>query len=134
MRKAALLAIGLLTGVVLVSCGGATPEIELAESQTDLGAVPNGEIRTFEIPVRNLGGGELVIEAVSTSCGCTTADITPSVIPAGENGLLTIRFDSGAHGPDELGPVMRQIFIASNDPDEAEIEFRFAAQIVPARP
>ncbi len=127
-------AILMLTGLLIAACGGGAPDIDLPQSQMDLGAVTNGEIWTIEIPVRNLGSGELVIEAVTTSCGCTSADIKPRVIPAGGKGTLTIRYDSGAHGPDEVGPVMRQVFIASNDPDEAEFEFRFTAEVVPAQP
>jgi hypothetical protein len=124
----------LLSAVLLAACGGGTPDIDLAESQTDLGVVTNGEIPTIEIPVRNLGSSDLIIEAVTTSCGCTTASVSPEVIPPGETGALTIRYDSGAHGPDEVGPVMRQIFIASNDPDESEFEFRLTAEIVAAQP
>ncbi len=124
----------LLLAVLLAACGAGAPDIELAEPQTDLGVVTNGEIPTIEIAVRNLGKGDLVIEAVTTSCGCTTASITPEVIPPGATGTLSIRYDSGAHGPDEVGPVMRQIFIASNDPDEAELEFRFTAEVVAAQP
>ncbi len=126
--------LGMLLAVLLAACDGSEPDIDLSQSQTDLGVVTNGEIRTMEIPVHNLGSGDLVIEAVTTSCGCTTADIKPGVIPAGGNGTLAIRYDSGAHVPDEVGLVMRQVFIASNDPDEAEFEFRFTAEVVPAQP
>ncbi len=132
--KLSAVAVLILTGLLITACGGGTPDIELAESQTDLGVITNGEIPTIEIPVRNLGSGDLIIEAVTTSCGCTSASITPEVIPPGGTGTLAIRYDSGAHGPDEVGPVMRQIFIASNDPDEAEFEFRFTAEVVAAQP
>ncbi len=132
--KLALTTIGLLLAVPLAACGEGAPDIDLSQSQTDLGVVTNGEIRAVEISVQNLGSGDLIIEAVTTSCGCTSADITPQVIPPGGTGTLAIRYDSGAHGPDEVGPVMRQVFIASNDPDEPEIEFRFTAEIVPAQP
>lgn len=124
----------LLLAVLLAACGGGTPDIELAESQTDLGVITNGEIPTIEIAVRNLGEGDLVIEGVSTSCGCTSASVTPEVIPPGGTGTLAIRYDSGAHGPDEVGPVMRQIFIASNDPDKPEVEFRLLAEVIAAQP
>ena len=130
--KLALATIGLLLAVLLAACGGGAPDIDLSQSQTDLGVVTNGEIRTIEISVQNLGSGDLIIEAVTTSCGCTSADIKPRVIPAGENGTLSIRYDSGAHGPDEVGSVMRQVFIASNDPSDPEVEFRFTAEIISA--
>jgi hypothetical protein len=124
----------LLLAVLLAACGAGAPDIELAESQTDLGVITNGEIPTIEIAVRNLGEGDLVIEGVSTSCGCTSASVTPEVIPPGGTGTLAIRYDSGAHGPDEVGPVMRQIFIASNDPDKPEVEFRLLAEVIAAQP
>jgi hypothetical protein len=117
---------------VLAACSGGEPDIELIRTQTDLGVVVNGNIETFSVPVENIGGGELIIEAVTSSCGCTTAQLTPDVISAGGSGTLSITYDSGAHGPNEVGPVMRQIFIASNDPDEPEIEFRFTAEVVSA--
>ncbi len=127
------LVVVLAAGLLLAACGGGEPDIDLAESQTDLGTVINGEILEFEVVVENLGSGELLIEAVTTSCGCTTAEVTPSAIAPGGTGLLEIRYDSGAHGPDEVGQIMRQVFVASNDPDEAEVEFRFSADVIAAQ-
>lgn len=120
-----------LLALALAACGSAAPELALDQAELDLGQVVNGEIRSFEVAVRNLGNGPLVIEAVSTSCGCTSASIDPSTIQPGESGMLQVRFDSGAHGPEANGPVMRQVFIASNDPDQPETEFRFEAVVVP---
>jgi hypothetical protein len=99
--------------------------------ELDLGQVVNGEVRNFEVPLVNQGEGDLVIESVSTSCGCTSAQVIPTTLEAGGSGVLQITFDSGAHGPEELGPVMRQVFIASNDPDQPEVDFRFTAEILP---
>jgi hypothetical protein len=103
----------------------------LEEEQLDLGRVQNGEVREFEVVVANRGSNDLVIEAVSTSCGCTAARVSPTTLLPGEQGLLKVTFDSGAHGPDERGSVLRQVFIASNDPDQPEVEFRFTADILP---
>jgi len=117
--------------VLLAACAGGEPDILLEEAQLDLGPVQNGEVREFEVVVANQGSSDLVIEAVSTSCGCTAARVTPTTLHPGEQGLLKVTFDSGAHGPDERGPVVRQVFIASNDPDQPELEFRFTADILP---
>lgn len=92
--------------------------------------VINGEIRTIEIPLHNFGEKDLVIGAVTTSCACTQATITPTTITPGESALLVVEFDSGAHGPEGNGPVVRQIFIASNDWDEPKMEFRFTADLI----
>lgn len=128
--KRILLALGFL-GTLLSACSGGSPNLTLDQQTIDLGQVVNGEVRTIEIPLRNDGTSDLVIEAVTTSCGCTTAEVSPTTIPPGESGLLIINFDSGAHGPEANGPVMRQVFIASNDSDEPEIEFQFTADVVP---
>lgn len=129
MRKT-LLTLSLF-GLILAACTGSSPNLTLDRNTIDLGQVTNGEVRIFEISLQNDGTSDLLIEAVSTSCGCTSAEVTPTTILPGESGLLTIRYDSGAHGPEENGPIMRQVFIASNDPDQAEIEFRFTANVVP---
>lgn len=123
----------LLLAAALAACGGA-PELVLDRELLDLGQVVNGEIRTVEVPVRNAGKGTLVIEALSTSCGCTSATVDPMAIEPGQSGILHIRFDSGAHGPEANGPVTRQVFIASNDPERPEVEFRFQADVVPPSP
>ena len=41
-----------------------------------------------------------------------------------------MQYDSGAHESDENEPVVRQIFIASNDGDEPKMEFRFTADLI----
>jgi hypothetical protein len=120
-----------LAGAALAACSPGKPDLQLDQPALELGQVVNGEVRTFEVALLNAGDGELVIEAVSTSCGCTSAQAIPTTLGPGERGVLQVTFDSGAHGPEEHGPVMRQVFIASNDPDQPELEFRFSADILP---
>ncbi len=132
MRRVFLL--GLLLPLLAAACGRGTPDIQLATPSSHLGEIPFGEVVTFEVPLKNSGTAELIIEAVSTSCGCTTAEVQPEVLAPGAEARLTVTFDSGAHGPDATGEVTRQVFIRSNDPDEPEIEFRFTAVILPASP
>lgn len=117
--------------LVLAACSSGVPVLELDQTDVDLGEVINGEVISLEILIRNPGRADLVIDGVSTSCGCTSAEVDPSVIAPGEQGTLHIRFDSGAHGPETNGLVMRQIFIASNDPSQVEAEVRLHATIMP---
>jgi hypothetical protein len=134
--RAAALGLALLaaSAALLAACAGGAPDIFLEEEQLDLGTVQNGEVRSFEVAVTNQGSRDLVIEAVSTSCGCTTARVIPTTLRPGESGSLQVTFDAGAHGPEERGSVIRQVFIASNDPDQPELEFRLTADILPASP
>lgn len=120
----------LLMAVFLTACDG-QPQISVAETNLALGDVINGEVVVREISVQNKGQEDLIIEAVSTSCGCTQAAIEPMTIPPGGNGTLTVEFDSGAHGPELTGELIRQVFIATNDPDKPEIVVELKANILP---
>ncbi len=126
MRKTLLIG-GLFTLLLLAACARGQPDIAVDTTRHDFGSIPQGQVATAEITVRNTGQGALKIEAVSTSCGCTSARVEPTTIPPGGEGRLLIRYDSGLH-PDS-GPVRRHIYIASNDPDEPEVEVIITADV-----
>ncbi len=130
-NKDIILILVAITALLMTACTRGAPDLVLDLAEEDIGEVVNGEVRMLEVPIQNEGNAPLVIEAVTTSCGCTTAEVEPSTIGPGENGLLLVTYDSGAHGPDEVGPIMRQVFIASNDPDQPEVEFRILAEVLP---
>lgn len=120
----------LLLLLALTACTSNSPDLNLEADQIDLGEVVNGDIVKKEVVVTNIGQTLLVVEAVSTSCGCTTAVLEPMAIQPGENGVLRIEFDSGAHGPEQNGELVRQIFIASNDPQQPEAVVEITANVV----
>jgi hypothetical protein len=70
--------------------------------------------------VRNIGEGELMIESVSTSCGCTTAEISSNSLAPGVTADLQVTYDPLAHAG-ATGEFMRQVFVRSNDPDTPEV-------------
>ena len=119
-----------LAGLFLVACAGGQPQITLETTHFDFGDVVNGEIISRDIVVRNDGNGPIIAQSVSTTCGCTTATLEPMTIPAGEFANLHITFDSGAHGPELMGQITRQIFVISNDPNQPEAMVEFTANIV----
>ena len=119
----------ILLSVLAAGCGQGKPDIELPTASYDWGQVTQGDVVTVELPVHNAGQGDLHIETVTTSCGCTSANVEPKVIPPGGEGTLTVRYDSGVH-PDE-GPIMRLIYIASDDPDEPEAQVEVRADVLP---
>ena len=93
--------------------------IELSETEFDLGTVPNTEpvSRTFQ--VRNTGQGTLEITGVSTSCGCTTAQVDRDRLGPGETANLTVTYDPQAHDG-QTGRFMRVVYIRSDDPETPE--------------
>lgn len=129
-RWMSLLALALM-GTALLSACGSQPQISVMEASLNLGDVVNGEVITRQVNVQNTGQTDLVIEAVTTSCGCTQATLEPMTIAAGSSGALRIQFDSGAHGPALTGEIVRQIFILSNDPKQPEMVVELVANILP---
>jgi len=122
----------ILLAAVAAGCGQGKPDIELSTTAYDWGQVAQGDVATVELPVRNAGRGDLHIESVTTSCGCTNASVEPEVIPPGGEATLKVRYDSGVH-PDE-GPIMRLIYIASDDPDLPEAQVEVVAEVLPPTP
>lgn len=128
MRK--LISILFLT-LLLSGCSAGQPQIALDSETLELGEVVNGEVVTRDVTVFNRGAADLTVAAVVTSCGCTTATLEPMTIPAGGSGVLHVEFDSGAHGPELTGELIRQVFIASNDPERPEVVLEIEADILP---
>ncbi len=121
------IAIAVLAALLLTACSSAAPDIEVATAH-DMGAVVKGEPAVAELTVRNLGNGPLTVSSVSTSCGCTTATLTPMVIPAGGQADLRVEYDSAVHEAD-IGPIERFVFISSDDPDEDDVRIRFTVTV-----
>ena len=93
----------------------------------DLGTQPQ-QLIDLNFKVKNTGKADLVIEKVSVSCACTTAELEKNTIPPGESAKLRVKFDPAK---DNLfGQIQRVIYLRSNDPakPEAEAEFRVIIQ------
>ena len=131
MKKWIIVIIAVVGLAILLSACGGRPQISITENNLNLGEVVNGEVVTHEITVQNVGQADLVIASVTTSCGCTQATLEPMTISPGKSGTLHIEFDSGAHGPELTGVLIRQIFVASNDPQQPEMVVELEANILP---
>ncbi|OJX40293.1 MAG: hypothetical protein BGO78_15105 [Chloroflexi bacterium 44-23] len=93
----------------------------------DLGNQPQ-QLIDLAYTVKNTGTADLIIEKVSVSCACTTAELEKNTISPGESTELRVKFDPTE---DNLyGEIQRIIYLRSNDPDkpEAEAEFRVTIQ------
>jgi hypothetical protein len=121
------LTILLITLTALAACSAGEPRLAVV-ADYDLGTVAKGETATAEIPVRNNGTAPLLVEAVSTSCGCTEATLSSLNIAAGAEAMLRVSYDSGMHESDE-GEMERYVFIVSNDPVQPDMMIRFSAVV-----
>jgi hypothetical protein len=107
---------------------GPQPQVELNEVFHDFGSIGATEVVTREFAIKNMGEAPLTISRAYTTCGCTIADFTSTVIPPGMVSLVTLRFDAGFH--DTAGQTVRRgIIIENNDPDRPQTEYWVEASV-----
>ena len=93
--------------------------IELSATEFDFGIIPNTEAVSQVFQVRNVGHGWLEITGLSTSCGCTTADVDGRRLAPGQVTALTVTYDPQVH-KGETGDFVRLVYVRSNDPTTPE--------------
>ncbi|MFQ6120467.1 MAG: DUF1573 domain-containing protein [Methanosarcinales archaeon] len=118
------------------------PKIVITPEYYDLGNVSQskGKVSTI-FRVKNEGNTDLIIESISTSCGCTQASLEVKGIKSpyfgmhnnptnwsqkllpGEIGELEVIYDPNHH-PEFRGYATRIIYIKSNDPIDFQKEVR----------
>ncbi|OIN90931.1 hypothetical protein AUJ42_02495 [Candidatus Collierbacteria bacterium CG1_02_44_10] len=128
---------------LLASAPADSPRITVGEVKKDLGevALAKGIVST-DFTINNDGQTDLVIDNLSSSCGCTSASLIykdtesprffmvghgqenpdPSweeSIAPGDEAIIRVYYDPSVH-PDLEGPVTRTVSIMSNDPVEFE--------------
>ena len=100
---------------------GEQPKISISEDFYDFGSIGPTDLVTHEFEIANLGEAPLTISRAYTTCGCTTADFTATVIPPGKVSVVTMRLDAGFH--DVRGQTVRRgIIIENNDPKNPQVE------------
>ncbi len=94
----------------------------------DLGRIDAYAVTEKTFTIHNLGTGDLVIEKVHATCGCTAAVIESSTIPPGGTTTIRIAYDPNVN--QEQGKfIQKQIQIKSNDPVAPLIEFAIEADV-----
>ena len=74
---------------------GDLPKMEFERgTKYDFGHAQTGEVLVNTFYFKNTGKSDLIISDVSTSCGCTVSDYTDKPIRSGEEGVVTLTFDS----------------------------------------
>ncbi|MFC2030047.1 DUF1573 domain-containing protein [Chloroflexota bacterium] len=128
----AVIIVAILLAAVAVGYAGlpqAPGEIELSATEFDFGTIPNTGPVSRVLQVHNAGEGPLAISGVSTSCGCTTAEVGAQQLAAGESTDLTVTYDPLAHDG-ATGEFMRLVYIRSDDPDTPEANLTVRVTVV----
>jgi hypothetical protein len=117
-----------LDSVPFLPKDGLQPKIVLLEDSYNFGSVGPTEIATHDFVIANQGEAPLTISRAYTTCGCTTADFTATVIPPGKVAVVTMKYDAGFH--DARGQTVRRgIIIENNDPNNPQVELWAQASV-----
>ena len=106
----------------------AQPDIEVPEKTFDFGVVGAKDVVERTFIVRNVGEGPLTLSRVYTTCGCTKAEVSATIIPPGKVATIKVIFDAGFH--DAAGQTVRRgIIIENNDPNQSKAEIWVQASV-----
>jgi hypothetical protein len=101
------------------------PKIEVTTKLHDFGNATEGEKLQHVFEVRNTGAGPLVIDRVTTSCGCVAATVKTKEIAPGGTGQIEATFDTSAR----RGANRKSITILSNDPASPRTQLEVAVNV-----
>ena len=127
-RLAVLAALAQLAAIAIAGEKEAAPRIRVEPESFDFGnALPDKTLRK-EFTIRNFGDAALVIEGVSTTCGCAAALPEERRVEPGGSTLLRVTFETRRYS----GKVERRVIVRSNDPKTPVAEVRVSATVGPA--
>lgn len=106
----------------------ARPQAQFTETHYDFGVLPQGSTTTHTFSVKNAGNKPLKIESVQSTCGCTVASPTNSILAPGELGQIQVTFDSKG----KMGDISKQIRVETNDPKHPTSFLTIGGTVAPA--
>lgn len=108
--------------------GSPTPQAQIPVVSYDFGEIPVSPPVAYLYAIQNTGTADLHLSDLVTSCGCTTAELSTSVIPPGQRADLKVVFDPGFH--ETVGPVTRVVWVVTNDPQQSVLEMQLQAHVL----
>lgn len=107
-----------------------TKGIEAIPAEYDFGLIDQSKGKvTTSVVIKNNGNTPLKINRISTSCGCTTAEMNKSDLLPNESRIMRITFDPLVH-KDTIGPVIRVVYLQTSDQNTPEIEITIKGDVI----
>jgi hypothetical protein len=134
MRLSKLVPAGWVACALLLGAGGgaaaekaAAPKISVEPASFDFGKALREKTLEKQFSIRNFGDADLVIEGITTTCGCTAAllDDAHKVLKPGQSGQLRVRLETRSYS----GKVVRSVLVKSNDPERSLLEVKVEATV-----
>jgi hypothetical protein len=107
----------------------AGPRIVVEPASFHFGTVKAGRVVQKEFVVRNHGRAELLIDSLTTTCGCTAALTESKTVKPGGSTPLRITLTA----PNEQGRLIKSVLIKSNDPGRPALEVKIEALVTGGR-
>jgi len=106
-------------------------EVVITPSAFDFGEVVYGEVKETKFILTNFSPTPLQITKVSTSCGCTKAEIDQDRIDSYGSAVITVSFDPAVHKDDtDLGELIRTIYIDTDNPNFPKLSSQISALVI----
>ena len=93
----------------------------------DFGKAVQNKTLQKEFSIRNLGDADLVLDSVTTSCGCTVAEGYSKVVKPGASTRLLVSLQTRTSS----GKLQKSVLIKSNDPAKGPYDLKLEATVAP---
>lgn len=103
------------------------PKAEIAEPVYNFGTALSGPPIEHVFMIKNVGKAPLEIRNVNTSCGCTAAKPSKSILAPGEVSTIAASVDTRF----ELGHSLSVVNLTTNEPDNAPLQLKIEGVIKP---
>jgi len=93
----------------------------------DFGKALRNKVLHKDFVIRNIGTEDLVIDRVSTTCGCTVAEGYAKLVKPGQSTTMDVQLQTRSYN----GRVERKILVRSNDATHDPLELKVQVTVVP---
>jgi len=105
------------------SSGGQDSEKVLDPNLWDFGSIKKDQIVSHDFQVKNNLSRKLIINGVTTSCGCTASAAKKNILAPQESTQISVEFNSKGY----KGETSQFVYVNTDDPDNSVIKFTIKA-------
>lgn len=118
----------MLFGVSSLSIAKEKPaKIKFSELKHDFGQVQEGAELSYSFKFKNTGSGNLVIESVIASCGCTGVTLgNKTEYSRNEKGEIKVTFNTRGRE----GMQTKSITVTTNDHENSQVVLTFSCEVI----
>lgn len=110
----------------MTAAAATSPELAIDRPVFDFGTIPQGKKVEHAFILYNRGGAPLTIRNTRTSCGCTVANVSSSIIQPGKSAEIKAAFDSSNF----FGNVAKTVSVDTNDPKSPVLTLTLKGTVV----